>query len=171
MERAVQAGSDGQSDGRQGRNRRHGDGSSPFKLSDEAPTVAEWRVHHDSTVDHTDLPLGFKESWNIRKVVFARYHRYDWKEASLHRALGSWDGNSVESAACRLHGTGERGVSYSIRIRGVSITLSGGENALHRLIGMAIRIKHSELQFATNEVESDLSRGCSEEEGATGTSE
>ena len=134
----------------------------PFKFPDESPSWNEWRLHHSEENTDKDHPLGFKESWSFGKVVFKRYHRYDWKEASLHRALGSWTGDSVNNAASRLLGINPVGCTYSIRIRGISVTISGGSGTLQRLIEMAIRLKRTELQLAACEVDSDVSRGCPE---------
>nr|UHS72060.1 MAG: putative symptom severity modulator [Zeavirus sp.] len=140
----------------------HGGSITPFKFPDESPSRDEWRLHHCSEDSNKDNPLGFKESWGFGKVVFKRYYRYDWKEASLHRALGSWTGDSVNYAASRLLGVDQVGCTYSIRIRGISVTISGGSGTLQRLIAMAIRLKCSELQLASSEVEGDVSRGCPE---------
>jgi len=134
----------------------------PFKLPDESPNWNEWRLHHCEENPNKDYPLGFKESWSFGKVVFKRYYRHDWTETSLHRALGSWTGDSVNYAASRLLGINPVGCTYSIRIRGVSLTISGGSGTLQRLIEMAIRLKCTELQLASSEVEGYVSRGCPE---------
>lgn len=136
-----------------------GNSITPFELPDESPSRDEWRIHHSSENPYQDYPLGFKESWSFGKVVSKGYYRYDWKKASLHRALGSWTGDSVNDAASRLLGVNQVGCTYCIRIRGLSVTISGGSGTLQRLIAMAIRIKCQELQFATSEVESVVSRG------------
>nr|UPE52104.1 symptom severity modulator [Cucumber Bulgarian latent virus] len=141
---------------------RYGSTITPFQLPDESPNRDEWRVHHCETNPYKDYPLGFKESWGFGKVVFKRYYRYDWKETSLHRVTGSWSGDTVNYAASRFFGVNQIGCTYSIRIRGISVTLSGGSGTLQRLIEMAIRIKLSELQLASDEMEGHVSGGCPE---------
>ncbi|AAG21219.2 p19 protein [Maize necrotic streak virus] len=164
MERAIQGSDAWQQTGGQRRVGGCGDSFAPFQLPDESPTSDEWRLHHDAYDPDTDCPLGFKEFWSVGKAISKRYHRYDWKEASLDRALGSWQGDKVITEASRFLGVDQVSCTYSIRVRGVSITLSGGSRALLRLVSMADRIKRSELQFATSAVESVVSRGCPEEE-------
>lgn len=162
MERAIQG-----NDAREQANSERWDGgsggtTSPFKLPDESPSWTEWRLHNDETNSNQDNPLGFKESWGFGKVVFKRYLRYDRTEASLHRVLGSWTGDSVNYAASRFFGFDQIGCTYSIRFRGVSITVSGGSRTLQHLCEMAIRSKQELLQLTPNEMESNVSRGCPE---------
>nr|WOC94070.1 viral suppresor of RNA silencing [Krkavce tombusvirus 1] len=140
----------------------YGNSLTPFKLPDESPSLNEWRLHHGEESENKDHPLGFKESWSFGKVVFKRYLRYDGTEASLHRALGSWERNSVINAASRFFGVNQIGCTYSIRFRGSCLTLSGGSRTLQRLIEMAIRTKCTMLQLTPCEMESVLSRGCPE---------
>jgi len=122
---------------------------SPFKLPDQTPTHYEWGLHHSEENPDKDCPIGFKECWSFGKVVFKRYYRYDWKETSLHQATQSWDRDSVITSASRLLGINQVGCTYSIRIRGVAVTISGGSGALPRIIDMAIRAKHYELLNAS----------------------
>nr|WPR18178.1 MAG: hypothetical protein [Carnation Italian ringspot virus] len=163
MERAIQG-----NDAREQANGERWDGGSgssisPFKLTDESPSWTEWRLHNDETNSNHDNPLGFKESWGFGKVVFKRYLRYNRTETSLHRVLGSWTGDSVNYAASRFFGVNQIGCTYSIRFRGVSVTISGGSRTLQHLCEMAIRSKQELLQPAPIEVESDVSRGCPED--------
>lgn len=141
---------------------RSGSTFTPFKLPDESPSLHEWRLHNSEESEDKDHPLGFKESWSFGKVVFKRYLRYDGTEASLHRALGSWERNSVNDAASRFLGFGQIGCTYSIRFRGSCLTLSGGSRTLQRIIEMAIRTKLTMLQLAPCEVAGDVSGGCPE---------
>nr|UHS72089.1 MAG: putative symptom severity modulator [Tombusvirus sp.] len=160
MERAVQRSNVGKQITGECRVGGCGSTITPFQLPDESPNWFEWRFHHCEENPDKDHPLGFKESWSFGPVIFKRYLRYDWKKASLHRVLGSWTRDSVNIAASRLLGVNPVGCTYCIRIRGVSVTVSGGSGSLQRLIEMAIRLKFTELQSATNEVEGFVSRGC-----------
>nr|BCH36671.1 predicted silencing suppressor protein [Sikte waterborne virus] len=162
MERAIQG-----SDAREQANSERWDGGcgstiTPFKFPDESPGLHEWRLHNSEESEDKDHPLGFKESWSFGKVVFKRYLRYDGTEASLHRALGSWERDSVNDAASRFFGVSQIGCTYSIRFRGSCLTLSGGSRTLQRLIEMAIRTKCTMLQLTPGEVDSNVSRGCPE---------
>nr|UHS72123.1 MAG: putative silencing suppressor protein [Tombusvirus sp.] len=162
MERIIQG-----SNAREQANSERWDGGcggtiTPFKLPDESPSLHEWRLHNSEESEDKDHPLGFKESWSFGKVVFKRYLRYDGTEASLHRALGSWERNTVNDAASRFLGLSQIGCTYSIRFRGSCLTLSGGSRTLQRLIEMAIRTKHTMLQLTPSEVEGNVSRGCPE---------
>nr|QVX32684.1 silencing suppressor [Cymbidium ringspot virus] len=158
MERAIQG-----SDVREQADSECWDGggggtTSPFKLPDESPSLHEWRLHHSEESENKDNPLGFKESWSFGKVVFKRYLRYDGAETSLHRALGSWERDSVNDAASRFLGLSQIGCTYSIRFRGTRLTLSGGSGTLQRLIEMAIRTKRTMLQPTPSEAEGNVSR-------------
>lgn len=162
MERAIQG-----SDAREQANSERWDGGrgstiTPFKLLDESPSLHEWRLYNSEESENKDHPLGFKESWSFGKVVFKRYLRYDGTEASLHRALGSWERDTVNDAASRFLGVSQIGCTYSIRFRGSCLTLSGGSRTLQRLIEMAIRTKRTMLQLTPCEVEGDVSRRCPE---------
>ena len=162
MERTIQRSDVGEQATRECWDGGHGSAITPFQLPDESPNWDEWRLHHSEENPDKDYPIGFKESWSFGKVVFKGYYRYNWTEASLHRALGSWTGDSVKYAASRLLGVNQVGCTYSIRIRGISVTVSGGSGTLQRLIAMAIRLKCSELQLASSQVEGNVSRGCPE---------
>nr|WRQ65094.1 tombus P19-like silencing suppressor protein [Tolivirales sp.] len=162
MERAIQG-----SDAREQAYSERWDGAqggiiTPFKLPDESPSLHEWRLHNSEESEHKDHPLGFKESWGFGKVIFKRYLRYDGTEASLHRALGSWERDSVNDAASRFLGLGQIGCTYSIRFRGSCITASGGSRTLQCLIDMAIRIKREMLQPTPSDMEGNVSRECPE---------
>nr|QXV86640.1 silencing suppressor [Tombusviridae sp.] len=162
MERIIQTG-----DAREQANSERWDGGvgdtiTPFKLPDESPNLHEWRLHNSEENEYQDRPLGFKESWGFGKVVFKRYLRYDGSETSLHRALGSWERNSINNAASRLLGLDQVGCTYSIRFRGSCLTISGGSRTLQRIIELAIRTKQTMLQLTPSEVESNVSRGCPE---------
>lgn len=140
----------------------YGSTTSPFKLPDESPSLNEWRLHNDEKNTSEDNPLGFKESWSFGKVVFKRYIRYDGTESSLHKALGSWERDTINNAASRFLGSGQIGCTYCIRFRGSCLTLSGGSGALQRLIEMAIRTKRTMLQLTTYDVDGYISRRCPE---------
>ena len=158
MERAIQ-GNDAREQAYGERwNGGPGGSTSPFQLPDESPSWTEWRLHNDETNSNQDNPLGFKESWGFGKVVFKRYLRYDGTETSLHRVLGSWTGDSVNYAASRFFGFDQIGCTYSIRFRGVNVTISGGSRTLQHLSEMAIRSKQELLQLTPVKVESDVSR-------------
>lgn len=137
-----------------------GSSITPFQFSDESPTLNEWKLHHDEKNPDNDHPIGFKEVWSFGSVVFKRYYRYDGSQASLHRVLESWTGNTVNASACRLLGSEQRGCAYSIRFRGTSLSVSGGSRALQHIIEMAIWTKLKVLQFTPSELESPVSRGC-----------
>lgn len=143
-----------------------GDSVSPFQYPDESPSVTEWRIHNAETDTNQDCPLGFKESWSFGKVVFKRYYRHDFSEASLDRNLGSWTRDTVNTTAHRLLGSEQCGCTYSVRIRGACVTISGGTSALSRLIDMAVWTKQGMLQSPCGKVESTVSGGCPEGENA-----
>jgi len=137
-----------------------GSSITPFQFSDESPSLNEWRLYNDEKNTGNNHPIGFKEVWSFGSVVFKRYYRYDGSQASLHRVLGSWTGDSVNNAAHRFFGTNQIGCAYSIRFRGSSISVSGGSRTLQHLIEMAIWTKLKVLQFTPSEMESPVSRGC-----------
>lgn len=143
-------------------NRGSRDPLSPFQLDDESPSLAEWRLHNNEKNPNQNHPPCVKEMWSFGPVVYSRCYRYDGSEASLHRILGSWSGDSVNNAARRFHGPVQVGCAYSIRFRGVSSTTSGGTRTLQHISQMAIRAKQQLLQLAPSEDESSVSRGCPE---------
>lgn len=163
MERVIQG-----DNAREQANRERWDGGcgdtiTPFKFPDESPSFNEWKqLHNSEESEDKDHAFGFKESWCFGKVVFKRYLRYDGTETSLHRALGSWQRDSVNDAASRFLGFGQIGCTYCIRFRGSCLTISGGSGTLQRLIEMAIRTKRTMLQLTPSDMESTISRGCPE---------
>nr|UHS72340.1 MAG: hypothetical protein 2 [Tombusviridae sp.] len=128
----------------------------PFQLPDETPSWDEWRIHHDQEDNYKDCPLGVKERWCFGKVIFKRYYRHDWTMSGTNRVIGSWSRDSVNTAALRLCGINQVSCSYSIRVRGVTLNVSGGSRTLQCLIELAIRTKLQALQLTSSETESRL---------------
>lgn len=167
MERDLQGSDDGEQTYSRRWDGREGGTITPFQLPDQTPTRHDWIVHHGEENIDKDYPIGFKECWCFGEVVSKRYYRFDWTQASLHTALGSWTRSSVVDAAHRLRVCSKAGYSYCIRIRGVSITLSGGPSTLQRLTEMALRVKREQLQFAIIDHDRSVSGRCTQAHRAT----
>lgn len=157
MERIVCTGNDGQLTDNGCWDGEHRNTVTPFKFPDESPTWNEWRLHHSQTDQHQDYPLGIKECWSFGKAIFKRYYRHDWTESSVHRLSGSWSRDSVEAASSRFLGLNQISCAYSIRVRGVNVTISGGSGTLQRIIEMALRCKQEQLLSTQIVVDSGVS--------------
>ncbi len=145
MERIVCTSNNGKHPDSECRDGEHRNSVTPFKFPDESPTWNEWRLYHSQEDQHQDYPLGIKECWSFGKAIFKRYYRHDWTESSVHRLSGSWTRDSVEAAASRFLGINQISCAYSIRVRGVNVSVSGGSGTLQRIIEMALRCKQEQL--------------------------